>query len=79
MRTMSADTWTIVATQLLTTLGIVYFLVQRMDNLGRDLGARIDGVRDELGARIDRVRDELGARIDAQTARIDAHIERHPS
>ncbi|MGH3442892.1 MAG: hypothetical protein ACRDUY_12790 [Nitriliruptorales bacterium] len=65
---MSPDTLTIVATQILTTLGIVYFLVTRMDALGRDL-------RQEFGARFDRVE----ARIDALSARIDAHIERHPS
>lgn len=80
---MTADAWTIIATQLVTTLGIIYFLVQRMDVLGRDLrtglGARIDRVESQLGARIEAVRDDLGARIDAQTARIDAHIERHPS
>lgn len=76
---MNADTLTIVATQLLTMLGIVYFLVTRMDTLGRDLRQEFGLRFDRVEARIDRLEADIGTRIDAQTARIDAHIERHPS
>ncbi len=57
---------TIIATQLVNTLGVVYFLSNRIDASHRELGARIDASH-----------RELGARINALSARTDAHIERH--
>ena len=80
---MSVETLTVVistATLLLTFAGVIGWLVNRIDALGKALGARIDTVDDKLTARIDAVDQKLSARIDAVsenvTARIDAADEK---
>lgn len=81
---MAADTFAIIATQLVTVLGILYYLGQRidcsesslgqrMDSLGRDLRGELAELRREQAT----TRAELSARIDPLSGRLDVHIERH--
>jgi HAMP domain-containing protein len=54
--TVAADTWAIIGTQLITMLGLLYFMITRMDALARDLRGEIGQVRGEIG----QVRGEIG-------------------
>lgn len=76
-----ADTIAIIGTQLVTMLGLLYYLGQRIDGQGRELRSEIRAVRAELQSQL---RDEIGglrAEVAAMraelSARLDAHIERH--
>ena len=65
---MSVETITVIistATLLLAFLGVIGWLVGRVDRLGDKLMARIDAVDDKVTARIDAVDDKLTARLDA--------------
>lgn len=59
---MSVETITVIistATLLLAFLGVIGWLVSRVDRLGDKLTARIDAVDDKLTARIEAVEREL--------------------
>jgi hypothetical protein len=88
----SADTLAVIGTQLVTMLGVLYYLGQRIDRLGRDLRGEMTETRKELHGAITATRKELHGEIRATrqelrdeittsrgelAARLDAHIERH--
>jgi hypothetical protein len=68
---MDAAVWTAIALLAATSLGTLFYLGSRIDN--------VIGRIDNLGARIDTRFDAVNARLDRIEERLSDHIARHTS
>lgn len=76
-----ADTLAIIGTQVVTVLGVLYYLGQRIDRQGRELREEMRATRSELREELRAmgadIRGELRTARAELTPRLDAHVERH--
>jgi hypothetical protein len=68
---MDAAVWTAIGLVAATSLGTLFYLGSRIDNLASRMDARFD--------RVDAKFDALLERFDRLSERLTSHIEHHPS